>query len=565
LYGYRHGDAGIPVIDVNPNGKGGNKGSWKLTLNGADHTHTRKPMGVKHWVGLNGVTRPMIDRDDYVSAILGCIHRVSPDMPRITQERHKELGEFCDRIFPQFFSPLDWDELLTYEEYLDHVRPTKGERYVADLRRYHYERIGDFLKAKNGRTCSSFIKDEAYDEWKNARSIQGVSKQSLQFDTVSYFNRVIKSIEKQVYGKMEGTIKGLTPHERADLIFEFGDYFTKNTDDYKSYEASFSYEVFSSIQFRFYRYMLSKFPPKTSKAIIDLISNENTMVFKYFTYKVRCRRMSGDPDTALGNVVDNWVDTLFLLWKNGIDPSRATEMIFVEGDDKTMCLDGALVDAEMSNTHFRESGKRSKAKSGLTHEENDMCQLVTSTRETEKGKKVLLTDVWKVLAQYAVINVKYARAGRKVFNSLLRAKALSLLYLYRGCPVVHVLALKLLYVTRDVNVRDNHWDSIASYKLDIQEVKKMNWRDFAGMEITMEDRIALEISKDCPVAMQVKMEEIITTWDGKSGLDIPVEWFPEPWSVYDELYTTTHLMDEWVAPSTARRSELECMVRAMSD
>jgi hypothetical protein len=556
-------------MELNDNATGFREGEWKIFAH-ADATHRRKVMAVKHGHSVRGVERPRTDRDDFLSTLLGCIHRVSPDMPIITKTMEKNLEAFCDHIFPIFFDPLDWEELMLFEEYCDHLLPTKGAAFVEEFRQHHYNRICDFFDfSQRGRKLSSFIKDEGYDKFKQSRTIQGNSREMLEGDTGSYFSRVIKSIEKQVYHKMTGTVKGLTPHERADLLYNMDDYFTKWADDYSSYEASFSIEKLEAVEFRFYSYMLQRFPPIVSEAIFKLIGGKNIMVFKNLRFMVFARRMSGDADTALGNVVDNWVSTMLLLYMKGVSPERAVEMMYLEGDDKTLVTDGVIVTAEEATRFSKENGMKSKTQDGLDHEFNDFCQCCTSVKYVkEENNRVLLGGILKNLASFSNINVKYKDASEKVLNSLLRAKAMSLLYLYRGCPVLHALAVRILYLTRSVNVRDKHWKEVLSYNIDFVDLRSFKFREFLKMEIHLEDRAAVENVQGISVSMQLHMEEIINKWEG-GPLSIPVEYFDtytpnqklptaeqDTWSIFSDVYVSDRQDQEWEEPDTIKRQQL---------
>ena len=67
-----------------------------------------------------------------------------------------------------------------------------------------------------------------------------------------------------------------------------------------------------------------------------------------------------------------------------------------------------------------------------------------------------------------------------------------MLYLHHGAPVVQALARRLLYLTRSVNVRDDHWDQVLHYHDQKEAIKKMNWRDHVEQAVDDADRVLVE-------------------------------------------------------------------------
>lgn len=453
------------------------------------------------------------------------------------------MDEFARKIFGQFLEPLDYDEIESFSTYLAEMKkPQAFKDMVLDK---HLNRMSDF--AKTGlRMCSSFIKDEGYMTWKHARTINGFSKKTFNWDAMSYYSRIIKSIEKKVYGRLPGLVKHMTPHERAKMVQELGDHYVKSICDYSSYEASFTKGKMASVQFVLYDYMLSNFPKVTSQAIKDLISGKNVLDQRFFLFTIMARKMSGDPDTALSNAIDNWMDWIYLMYRAGIPAEQAATWMLIEGDDNASCLNNIILKKEQ----FEKLGLKAKLETNLELESTGFCQLYVGAAHRERV--VICKDPYKILANFSKIPAKYGRANKKVLDSLYRGMAKGILYQHAGAPVASVLATKMLEQTKGVNVRNNHWKDVLGYHADQEAVKNANWRELSEVPIAMEDRILVESQFGMTVEMQLHIEDLIRKWDS-GPLKLPVEWFPEPWWVFSDNYVVQGSLDSWVEGPTAAR------------
>jgi hypothetical protein len=164
---------------------------------------------------------------------------------------------------------------------------------------------------------------------------------------------------------------------------------------------------------------------------------------------------------------------------------------------------------------------------------------------------VIVKDPWKALANLGTVPNKYRHASDKVFKSLLRATAMSELYLHAGAPVVSVLAAKKLELTRGVNMRERHVAEFLrgkSYTIG----GDFNWRDAARVEISMESRVLVETAFGMTVEMQLYIEDAIQKWTG-GGLNLPLEWFPDDWVTYADIYTSNDADASFVMPQTKSR------------
>lgn len=527
MYGYRIGDPCVPAIEdgILDNNDGG---VWELGPPDLARHHERKPVCAFGPERVKGIVRPQVDPDDAVGIVLACAKRVSPKMPEM--EDPEGLKNFADKFWKIFIPRMESSDIISFDDFVEQL--DKPIEYKLLLKEAHQTRLKDFA-IRGKRKTSSFIKDEDYDEWKHIRTIQGISKESLRADLNSYYARIIKSVEKIVYAHCPALVKHMTPEERLKFIQELGEAFYLSANDFSSYEASFTAEKMDTVQLSLYEYILAAIPggSRMVDGIRDVITKKNILMFKKMgvKYSVEARKMSGDPDTALSNAIDNLVCICYLLYKRGVKPEHAVRMFFVEGDDNI----GNYGSHSLDKKDFAKLGLIAKPvtpKDRTLLDDNAFCQLVGTD-----GGSVINANPWKKLAKMGRVSAKYMDSSDKTYRSLLRCEALSLLSLHHGAPVVHALAVKLLEITRGVNVRDKHLKEYEKWGMKLPD--KSDWRQHISQKVSMDDRVLVERTFDMTVEMQLKIEEIIQQWKG-GELKIPIEWFPQLWSQFSDEYVS---------------------------
>jgi len=518
-------DPGLPNI-VKDIVKNSDECQWKLDPSAPVRLHSRRPVAVFGPHRIENIVRPQADPDDLNGLLLACLKRVTPQMPEYTDYG---LEEYAEHFFKQFIPVMHDDDIMTFEEFLESM--DKPLDFKNQVREYHENRTRDYDIRKN-RTTSSFAKDEDYDEIKVLRGIQGISKRSLKGDLNSYYARIIKSMEKVIYDSCPGLVKHMTPEERLQLITQLGTSSFASANDYSSYEASFTVERMEAVQLKLYKHCLGGVSSgdRILKGIREVITGMNRLQFRRtgLSFKCKGRKMSGDPDTALSNAIDNLVCLTYLLSKRGVPPEESTKMLFVEGDDNI----GVYGQHTLSQRDFTPLGLKAKPITPSDRKEVDdigFCQLYGTSG------RAICANPWKKLAKVGRAKAKYMGSSDKVFMSLLRAEALSTLHLHAGAPVVSVLATKLLELTRGVNVREKHLKEYEKWGMPTPS--NLNWRELSSKEVLMEDRILVESTFDMTVEMQLHIEETIQKWKG-GPLNLPTEWFPDLWSYFSDNYVT---------------------------
>lgn len=518
-------------------------GKWTLLPETKFLEHERTVVSCKGPEHVVGVSLPRADPNDRIGLVMSLVKRVSPTTPPL--ERTEELAEMTRKICGIYLPVMCDSDIIPFEEYVAEL--DKPEAFKEEVRQAHRNRLRNHDYA-GSRKLKSFTKEEGYTSFKANRLIQGISSDSTRRDLNSYYARIIKSMERVVYPNLPGLVKGMTPHQRSIVIKGLGESCFRSDNDYSSYEASFIEEKMSCVQLELYRYLLGGVTGGDAlfNGIKEVITGENRLEFSgLLRFTVKSRKMSGDPDTALSNAFDNLVCLVLLLVDRGCSIEQALAMFFVEGDDNVGCY-GIHT---LSNDDFLPLGLRAKARGPadcLHPEMSGFCQLYSVP-----NSDVIVKDPWKALANLGTVPNKYRHASDKVFKSLLRATAMSELYLHAGAPVVSVLAAKKLELTRGVNIRDKHVAEILrgkSYTIG----GDFNWRDAARVEISMESRVLVETAFGMTVDMQLYIEEAIQKWTG-GGLNLPLEWFPEEWVIYADNYTSNDADASYVMPQTRSR------------
>lgn len=316
--------------------------------------------------------------------------------------------------------PLDFEDWLAGTSYnnsrKDSLRETK---------------VGMRGQPPTRRQCQhidSFVKQEAYDELKEARWI---NSRSDAFKV--YSGPAFKAIEEEVY-KNPWFIKHVPIPDRPKLISmlrKAGLFYFEN--DYKAYESHFIAIVMAACELVLYRYMLQRHPA-LADIICDTLRGTNKLRTRAgVKVDLEARRMSGDMCTSLGNGFTNLMIVLYIAYLKGGHVSG-----FVEGDDGLFASTVPLTAEDFAALGFTvEINQLSDPCDG------HFCGMtVTDKGEIiKRHQKVFETFAW---------SERYHECGPKLQLRLLRSKALSLAYELPHCPILGQLAQVALSVTRGV-------------------------------------------------------------------------------------------------------------------
>lgn len=339
---------------------------------------------------------------------------------------------------------------------------------------------------------TSFIKDEHYPEYKHARSI---NSRSDEFKTL--VGPIFHQIEKEVF-KDPHFIKYVPVKDRAqyilDNVHQDGAHFIAT--DYSTFEAHFIPYVMKMIEFQLYRYMTQLLAD--GAIFMDLVEStlagENNCNFRNVGVKVKGVRMSGEMCTSLGNGFSNLMIMLFTGEELNLESLKGV----VEGDDGLFSFYGQVPNEDW----FKELGFTIKLESFDKLSNASFCGLLFD--ETDKQ---IITDPKKVLNNFAWIAERYSRAKDVAIKKILKCKALSTLYQYSGCPVIHSYVKYMLRAVGKVQWKmgymsnyEKDWtlqlmkEMKGSWEIYLKDMPKDNTRALFSKlyNVTIEEQLELE-------------------------------------------------------------------------
>jgi hypothetical protein len=157
-------------------------------------------------------------------------------------------------------------------------------------------------------------------------------------------------------------------------------------------------------------------------------------------------RMSGEMDTSLGNGWCNLVLFMYVLWGKGVNLTDLVDICgFVEGDDGLFALPHKLLPEERDYVPL---GFRIKI---IIADELNLASFCGNI--FAPGDNIVVTDPVKMLSKLGWCSRKYIGAGRAVQEALLRAKALSIVHQFNGCPILSAAGRRIVELTQNVTFR----------------------------------------------------------------------------------------------------------------
>lgn len=293
-------------------------------------------------------------------------------------------------------------------------------------------------------------------------------------------------------------IKHVPVRDRARYILnKLGSAVKFMATDYTAFESHFTPELLEACEFQLYRYMLRDIPqgPAVAEAMCSVFAGLNLCKFKTVQAVIRACRMSGEMTTSLGNGFTNYMVFLFI---HDLLGNEIRDCV-IEGDD---CL-GAYSGVDPTTEDYAALGFNVKIELHNKIEEASFCGLIFDREEM-----VSITDPMKVIMNIGWASARYINSSDKVRRELLRAKGLSYLHQYAGCPVVQNLAVAIIRLTQG-----------SRFRIDTGHTNVFWGRDFnpnpIAQEIGFNTRMLMERVFRITVSQQHYLEEY---FDGLSEI-----------------------------------------------
>lgn len=346
-----------------------------------------------------------------------------------------DLFKFVLNFVEHNFEPLS--SVPDFDEWIDQAPYTQARK--DELRAVYAALNGGCPSRKQCSHIDSFIKSEAYDEFKEARWINS-RHDAFKAWSGPWFH----AMEKIVY-QLPQFVKLVPVLERPSRIkelFKSGCFYYEN--DYKSFEAHITPHVMEAVELVLYKHLMKRFPDQ-AHFLCDVIKGDNRLHTRAgVSMTLRGRRMSGDMCTSLGNGFTNLMLFMFILQRKGASGDG-----FVEGDDGLFRTTVRLAPEDFTQLGFTVDIKELERP-----EYGHFCGMNMSVDGT------IFKDPRRLFRRFYWTS-SYINAGPKIMASLYRAKALSLASEAPGCPIACAMVMRALAQTRGVVV--THYEN--TYKV----------------------------------------------------------------------------------------------------
>lgn len=393
----------------------------------------RPPTMVSLGCHLEGFAPPHPDPSCRITMQSGAFKRFCREVPIPCPVMLARFRQFVKTWIETNLIPLSENTDASFEAWRD---STNYPQWRKDDLTVQWEQCKGVMTLKDF-IVSSFMKDETYGGlFKHARGINARSDK-FKCKVGPYF----KLIETELY-KHPAFIKHVPVPERPEYIKEMlhvlgGQYIAT---DYTAFESHFTAEIMESCEFQLYDYMTKNLPGHDEFMHLcrDVIAGTNLCQYKMFDVKIEATRMSGEMCTSLGNGFTNLMLFLFVCHEKG-----STCAGVVEGDDGLFRVEGELPTSE----DFEQLGFTIKIETHSRLEEASFCGIIFDLDDC-----VNVTDPAAALLDFGWTGQKHVSMRHARHLELLRAKSLSYLYQYPGCPIIQSLAQYGLRITKHIDM-----------------------------------------------------------------------------------------------------------------
>lgn len=481
---------------------------------------------------LIGASLPHADPSCPRTTLAGALKRFCYEPPVPDVPLFRRLLHFVEtKIIPKF-TPLSSDTDTSVERWLVNNNNYTDARKKQLLDKY-YAILDDKYEKYN--RVKSFIKDEDYPDYKHSRCINSRSDEFKCFT-----GPIFHEIEKILF-KHPDFIKYVPVLERPDYLmeklFRVGAKYAET--DYTSCEAHFD-EIRMEIEFIFYRHMIKYLPTGDwfMQKILKAIRGKNRCDFKHFILFVKACRMSGEMNTSLGNGFVNWVLSQFISEEQR---SRGHSGVF-EGDD------GAVVGNPLpTSSIYNQLGFNVKLKEKTDISSMSFCGMIFDPED-----RINITDPIQELCSFGWTTLRYVPSNQKTKLALLRAKSISMMYQYSGCPILHSLALYGLRMTNRISIDRimkymNHYDKGLLTEA-MHHYKRTKFLDLYKKKIPINTRLLMEKEFGVSLENQFSIEEYLKNKNDVTPLALPQVLFycPASWTDYYHRYVVDFRDDSFV-------------------
>lgn len=507
---------GISYMEVEDGFEDGLKPSASIKVN-AYVEQEQKPVATNYGFGPMMVALPFVD-DNRDNKVAGNCRRVLRDTPKIDKALLQEFSDFVGTYVREKFTPIPPDADVSFNTWIDNTHYSDGRK--EELRKVHASLLENCWDNILYLVCKCFQKWEHYTGYKHSRGIMSRTDEAKVM-----LAPIFKIIENAVFALPE-FIKKIPHALRPRYIMEMmGQGNVVGTNDFTAFESLFVKELMEACEMQLYRHMGQNFP-QWVQLVERALLGTNVMKYKQFTAYVDACRMSGEMCTSLGNGFSNLMILLFICHKSGSDWRNVRGVI--EGDDSLFNLP-----EKFDSSYYSKLGLRAKLETFDCVSEGSFCGLVFDVVD-----QVNVADPRKVLASVGWGPMKYHHSSDNTKESLLRAKGMSMAHQYPGCPIIDVLAHRILYLTRSKNVKydKKDWYHVEDMK---QAIAKSRDLILKGPTPPLpRTRLLVERKFGISVDEQIRLEEEISKWNfGEHTESMTLmAVVPKSWLIFADKY-----------------------------
>nr|WRQ65642.1 RNA-dependent RNA polymerase [Tolivirales sp.] len=372
-----------------------------------------------------------------------------------------EIGRFVKycKAFILHFKPVLPGDVKDFDAWLETTSyPGPRKKVLREV----YERGG--IVSALIMISASFLKDEGYDKPKMPRGINSYSDLSK-----TIFGPIFQAIDKKTF-QQRWFVKGMDVSERPELLDqEFGNKPVIETD-FTSFESHHR-GAFSKVIWFWMMHMMRglNLPAYLRRMLAVAVKGDNRTKFSCVTAEVPQTLMSGALWTSSSNGVLNLMIMSYLWSRDKADEPVAQADLaytsfrgFIEGDDGI--TEAFPVDEEIITKLGIDVKLEVKRNYGCASFCGIVCPL---------GSRKILYNPKKFIRNFFWLPTAFAQAKGKAQDGYIRAKALSYLYNFSGCPVVAPICYEVCKRTSGYNFTENLSHHFDSYKwAEIQKVIK---------------------------------------------------------------------------------------------
>lgn len=434
------------------------------------------------------------DTKDALTTFRGMQKRLIKTMPPVDAACLYRLAFFVQQFLRNNFPRLSADQLMDWESWIaSRAYPSWRKEELGEIFEStpykHWEERYKLIKA--------FVKEEFY-----LKETQPFSRGIYNRSDISknIIGPLIASIEEIVY-KHPAFIKKIPLPDRPNYISErFAGFARVAETDYSSFEQSFKKQYMQLIEIQMYYYFLRDVSPFGCLVLWDVCVGENFIKFRDMNIKVVAGRMSGEMFTSLGNGFANLIITSFLCEELGL----GKPVMVVEGDDAiTATASGVFPGPE----DYAKLGFEIKMEVVDHFSMASFCGM-----KFDLEARDVIGNIFKQYYSFLWIDRPYVYSSKKTKMMLLRAKAYSLYYQYKNCPILGALGFRMLYLTRSYSV-DRYLNnrSLDSRKRELllEAIEKVDV--FQPPRVHTGSRLVVEREYSILFEEQIRIEKMLET------------------------------------------------------